>query len=309
MQLDASRPTAEWFDPPSYGQIEKTYEMHEFSGKSPYELLEHLYSLTENQGSLIPADFELAFPDAITFKKPRQRYVEIETTLDDSREGILDSLYGITYESNRLGYQWGSFNYYNRVPFLSCIEGLEFFVLSFGKAAGELNERTGIVFNREKKPRTYANEFIWELPSRHRVGNYHVTKIRPLPTRNSKSRWPDIGAEHSCEDAVYKFGRIRYVCDHIAAAILAAEHFSSLDNPFTASPIIIPKKPLVEFDDILRYRVIRESDEKKRRNLNEAERGLIIGWLIAYHASRKEIDHLFSRKLNLEDVNDVIKFI
>ncbi len=308
MLIDISRPAEKWFDIPSYGYIKRNYDISEFNGSSPHDLLEHLYSLTNYQGSLVPANFKLAFPNAVTFKKPRQRYVEIDPLLDDPIEGIFVAFNGITYDSNCLGYQWKSSDHYNRVPLISCVEGLEFFELSFGAAAGELHRRTGILLNGDRKPKIYANEFIWKLPSRHRVGSYHVTKISSLPTENSENRWSDIGINHSCEDAVYKFGKIRYICDHIVAAILAARYFSSSDNPLVANPIIVPKKPLVTFDDLLRYRVVRENDDGTKRTLNEAERGLIMGWLIVYYASQKRLSDLFAKSYREENFNDIIKF-
>ncbi len=321
MIISLDKPTEKWFDSPNYGEIERQYRMQRFSGRYPEEFLSVIYSLSPNEGLIIPARFEIVpqeldiqgrrieIQNARAFKKFAW-YVNASTNSDDPQDSIREALSTVRYESSCLGYSWQTTEKRKVVPFISCIEGLEFLAICTGGVAEELYRRTGIRFNK-KEPKIYADKLIWYSPSRHDLHKTHLTTLSTLPMPKSTNAWRDLDFEHTCEDASFKFkllaeSEIRYFCDHLIAAFRIAQLIVASDNQITANPFLIPREGLFEIDDILRYRVVRERPDGQKNTLTEAERGRIIGWLVTYY--RRNLDSAFQRSYDGINLEHVIKF-
>lgn len=317
MILDTARPVEEWFDLPNYGDVLRQHDVQVFVDRHPFDLLARLYDLIDSPNNclLIPSSFEIIpqqlqigeatvdVKSASHFKKLAW-YPEIHDS--DPQLGIRETLSGVSYESSCLGYSCNVGRVRKKIPFTSCIEGLELFAVCFGDVSAEVYKRTGIIFNTDE-PKIYGNELVWSVPSRHKKRvDSHLTKLTSLPTKLSGNDWRLVDFEHTCEDAVYKF-RSRYFCDHVVAAYRTAQLFSPSGNPILTYPFVIPREGIYSLYDIMRYRVVREHQNGERDILNEAERGRIFGWLVAYH--NRNLDMLFRDNFDGYDWNQVVTVV
>lgn len=328
MILNVQKPVEEWFDLPSYGEIQKRYTVRRFEGSTPEQFLVALYELSArpDDGLLVPREFEI-LPSEIVIQgktievdtankfKRFGWYVQLRADAGDPREQIIDALSWKAYNSNVVGYSWRTGQVRKLVPFLSMIEGLEYLAINTGPIAEEVHTRTGVTFN-PNRPRIYQDSLDWRLPSRKKeTTQAHLTKLTGLPFQNSGNEWYDLDFEHTCEDAFYKFKSrpergIRYFCDHLVAAYRIAQLAAPSDNPIAVSPFPVVNEGLVELDDIMRYRMIREHADGRKDILNEAERNKIFGWLVANYRRGQNVERMFRRDgFEGLDWNRVVKFV
>lgn len=190
-----------------------------------------------------------------------------------------------------------------RVHLVDAIEGMKLF--AFSELAREDIDRIVVQsYIDTKKVNDQGGVYVVTVPSRSRSFNYLIRlESVPIPgAEKERAIWPDLRAEHVCEENAYDFGYRTKIqsygfCPHINAGILAVAK-QEKHRGFMLMPNPLMRRAFVErFYNILKSRVmileerVRENGKtlREKRPLNKGE----IEWALWKKIQKYETGHRY----------------
>ncbi|MEM5814750.1 MAG: hypothetical protein QXD77_02945 [Candidatus Aenigmatarchaeota archaeon] len=285
------------FEPRRVGLIKNGKKEVRFGHGS---LVDAIDALEDGQYLRIPADVRILPADYVSARHFTKRGRHLSIPVPRSREDNLKEMKSLqTRIAERLGraredyrgYGWLGLNpeRHKIIPITEVVEGLELYALQLD---GRL-ERAEV--------EDYGERCFATVPSRQKGKKPHKVHIMTLADGNSGNPYADaLDTEPgcSCEFSNYR-GKLTYryrrgedrFCAHAIAAIYAIAEEKA--TGLAQSPVPIPKRALIEFNDKLRNSVIKRV-RNRDAPLNEAEMEVLDWRLIKKHdESGKGVQELF----------------